>query len=58
MTVNEAIQRYPETLAVFNVFGIDGCCGGAIRIAEVADKHGIDPKPLFAELTRVIGKDS
>lgn len=57
ITVNEAIRRYPETLAVFNVFGIDACCSGAVRIAEAADRHGIDPKPLFAEITRAIGKD-
>lgn len=42
MTVNEAIRRFPTTVAVFNDFGIDACCGGAVTIAEAADRDGVD----------------
>lgn len=58
LTVNETIQRYPDTLAVFTAFGIDTCCGGAVRISDVVKRHGIDPKQLFAEMTRAIGPDA
>jgi iron-sulfur cluster repair protein YtfE (RIC family) len=36
LTVNEAIRRYPATVAVFNAFGIDACCGGAAPLAAAS----------------------
>jgi regulator of cell morphogenesis and NO signaling len=50
LTVNEAIQRFPDTVAVFNRFGIDACCGGAVSIAEAASRDGADLEALLAEL--------
>jgi iron-sulfur cluster repair protein YtfE (RIC family) len=46
LTVNEAIRRYPATVAVFNAFGIDACCGGAAPLAEAAVRDGADPDAL------------
>jgi regulator of cell morphogenesis and NO signaling len=52
MTVNQVVAEHPETLAVFNRFGIDACCGGALPLAEVAKKHRFDFIALLAELER------
>ena len=40
MTVNEAIRLHPGSVAVFNEFGVDACCGGAATIAEAAARDG------------------
>jgi len=47
LTVNEAIRRFPSTVAVFNAFGIDACCGGAAPLAEAAVRDGADPVELL-----------
>jgi regulator of cell morphogenesis and NO signaling len=54
MTVNEAIATWPRTVAVFNRFGIDACCGGAVPIAKAAERDGADLGALTAELGRVL----
>lgn len=54
ITVNEAIVSWPSTVAVFNRFGIDACCGGAVPIAEAAERDGADLAALTAELRRVL----
>lgn len=48
LTVNEAIRRFPATVAVFNDFGIDACCGGAASLADAAERDGADPRALLA----------
>lgn len=50
MAVNEAIRRYPATIAVFNAFGIDACCGGAASIEEAARRDAADVEALLAAL--------
>lgn len=50
MTVNETVQRYPDTLPHFAALGIDTCCGGAKPIQEAARRHGADPDQLLARL--------
>jgi regulator of cell morphogenesis and NO signaling len=54
LSVNDAIRLYPETIAVFNDFGIDTCCGGAAPIAEAARNDGADLTELLAALAAVI----
>lgn len=49
-TVNEVLRRHPATVAVFNAFGIDACCGGASPLAEAARGDGADPDALVAAL--------
>jgi regulator of cell morphogenesis and NO signaling len=53
LTVNEAIRRFPATVAVFNEFGIDACCGGAAPLAEAAERDGADPDALLDALRAV-----
>lgn len=55
MTVNEVIRRFPDTVAVFNDFNIDGCCGGAVPVREAAERDGADPEAVLAALDAVIG---
>ena len=50
MTVNEAIRLHPATVGVFNEFGIDACCGGAVPIREAAVRDGADPQVLLDAL--------
>ena len=49
-TVNETIQRFPATVAVFKQFGIDACCGGALQVRDAAQRHGLDPDALLTAL--------
>jgi iron-sulfur cluster repair protein YtfE (RIC family) len=50
LSVNETIRRYPGTVAVFRLHGIDACCGGPLPVAEAAARHGIDLDALLTEL--------
>ncbi len=54
LTVNEAIRLWPSTVIVFNDFGIDACCGGAISIRQAAVRDGADPEQMVAALWRAI----
>ena len=54
VAVNEAIRRFPETVAVFNEFGIDSCCGGAASIAIAAERDGANLDTLLQRLNAAI----
>ena len=49
-TVNELIARHPKTIATFNRFGIDTCCGGGELIPDAARRDGADLDALLAAL--------
>jgi regulator of cell morphogenesis and NO signaling len=49
-SVHDLIQRHPATRAVFQRFGIDSCCGGAVSVEEAARRDSIDATRLCAEL--------
>lgn len=53
-TVNDIIARYPATIAVFNAFGVDTCCGGAVSVEEAARRDGVD-RSLLIEALREAG---
>lgn len=55
VTVNEMIARHPETVAVFNLFEIDTCCGGAVSIRAAAERDGADLVALERVLLAEIG---
>ena len=53
-TVNEIVAQYPETIAVFNRFGIDSCCGGGVPVVDAARRDGADVETLLDALQQAI----
>jgi iron-sulfur cluster repair protein YtfE (RIC family) len=53
-TVREIIARHPETLVVFNRFGLDSCCGGGVPLRDAAPRHGADLDELLRSLREAI----
>jgi regulator of cell morphogenesis and NO signaling len=53
-TVNEILAQYPEAVSVFNLFGIDACCGGDATIDDAARRDGAEPDALLQALDAVI----
>lgn len=51
-TVNDVLVRHPEAQSVFHRHDIDSCCGGALPLAAVAERHGLDLAALIDELRR------
>jgi regulator of cell morphogenesis and NO signaling len=54
LTINDIVARYPETIGIFNRFGMDTCCGGAVTVEEAARRDGIDAAEVIAALRRQI----
>jgi len=60
MTISEIIGKYPETIEIFNSFGLD--CNEC-QIADYeelehgAGVHNVDVEKLLAELNRAVGGD-
>jgi regulator of cell morphogenesis and NO signaling len=52
VAVNEMVARHPETMPVFNRFGLDTCCGGGAPIAEAARRDGVS----LDELVKALGE--
>jgi regulator of cell morphogenesis and NO signaling len=50
MTLNDAIRLHPRSVAVFNEYGLDSCCGGAATIAEAAERDGVPLDELLRAL--------
>ena len=48
--VNDVLLAHPRTAAVFNVFGIDACCGGDRALGDAAREDGADLPALLAAL--------
>jgi iron-sulfur cluster repair protein YtfE (RIC family) len=49
-TVNATMARWPATMAVFNRFGVDTCCGGGSSVEDAARRDGVDAPALCAAL--------
>jgi regulator of cell morphogenesis and NO signaling len=49
-TINEVIGMYPETITVFNSFGMDMCCGGDESLHHSAEEAGVDRDSLMIAL--------
>ena len=49
-TVNDVLLRYPESVSVFNAFGIDACCGGDVSLAVAAARDSVALGDLLAGL--------
>lgn len=53
-TVNQIVTAHPSTLAVFEAWGIDTCCGGQHAVKEVVRRHGLDGEALCRALQAVV----
>ncbi|MGH7619005.1 MAG: DUF542 domain-containing protein [Gemmatimonadaceae bacterium] len=54
LSVNEVLSMFPSTLPVFNRFGLDTCCGGALSVADAARAADVDAETLCGALTNAI----
>ncbi|MBI4294780.1 MAG: DUF542 domain-containing protein [Chloroflexi bacterium] len=54
MIINDVIKRYPQTIAVFNAYRVDSCCGGGRSIEDTARADGVDVASLLAALNAAI----
>lgn len=50
-TLNEIVEKYPDTLPVLHQFGFDTCCGGTTPLAIAAERHEVDLQTLVHALT-------
>ncbi len=57
MSIIDVVQQHPETLEVFQNFGLGciGCAAARFENLEAGAKvHGIDPEVMVEELNKVI----
>jgi len=57
LTINEIILAHPQTVAVFNRFGMDACCGGGVGLEEAAARDGVDVQALRTALADVLASE-
>lgn len=55
LTVNEMMASHPETVAVFNQFGMDTCCGSGVVITDAAHRDGVNLEQLLEALAEAMG---
>ena len=53
-TVNTTIRRFPQTIPVFNEFGVDSCCGGEASLEQAATEAGIETATLIDALVEAV----
>lgn len=51
LTVNEALVRWPNAIAVLNVLGVDTCCGGGATLDAAAEQAGVRLETLLTAIT-------
>lgn len=59
MGLIEIVQQYPETIEVFQKYGLGciGCAAARFENLEAGAKvHGIDPEKMVEDLNAVIGE--
>lgn len=52
--INDVIKKYPPSIAVFNEFRVDSCCGGGQSIEKTAAADGIDVDALLQALNEAV----
>lgn len=59
MSINEVVRKHPETIPIFEKFGL-GCvgCEAALfeNIEQGAEVHGIDVETLITRLNSIIAQ--
>lgn len=58
MTINDVINKYPETMKVFSQFKVDSCCGGGQSIATTAAVSSTNIPELIKALNKAIGEEN
>ena len=53
-TINDVIKEYPQSIAVFNEFQVDSCCGGGQSIEKTTMADGIDVDALLQALNKAV----
>lgn len=59
MSIIEIVQQYPESLEVFQKYGLGciGCAAARFENLEAGAKvHGIDPEVMVADINAIIGE--
>lgn len=60
MSIIDIVQNYPETLTVFQQYGLGciGCAAARFENLEAGAKvHGIDPDQLVNDLNKALSQD-
>jgi regulator of cell morphogenesis and NO signaling len=55
--INDVIKEYPQSIAVFNEFRVDSCCGGGQSIEKTATADGLDVEALLQALNEAVKTD-
>ena len=56
MIINDVINKYPQTIKVFNDYKVDSCCGGGAPIETTAKRDGIDVEGQLKALNGATGE--
>ena len=59
MTIQDVINKYPETIKVFSKYNVGciGCLAASFeKVKDIATVHGIDIKALVKDLNQAIPK--
>ncbi len=52
--INDVIKEYPQSIAIFNEFRVDSCCGGGQSIEKTAMADGVDIEALLQALNEAV----
>ncbi|HLC23816.1 MAG TPA: DUF542 domain-containing protein [Dehalococcoidia bacterium] len=55
--INDVIKLYPKSIAVFNQYRVDSCCGGGQSIEKTATRDGVNMEALLKALNDVAAKN-
>ncbi|MEO8479677.1 MAG: DUF542 domain-containing protein [Gemmatimonadota bacterium] len=57
-TVDQLMADCPDTMRVFNAFGVDTCCGAHRTVREAASEDGVHEAALVAALQQALAAAS
>jgi iron-sulfur cluster repair protein YtfE (RIC family) len=55
-SVNDVVQRCPDSLPVFAAYGLDTCCRGNLSVREAALDAGVDPAMIADALEATLAE--
>lgn len=54
-SVNDVITAYPDSVRVFNAFGVDSCCHGDDTLDRAARNADLEPDTLIVAVREALG---